>query len=159
MSKSSMIAEPGKQEIRMSRTFDAPRDLVFKVSTDPALVPQWWGPAYLRTVVDKMDVRPGGQWRIVQHDDDGNEYAFRGVYHDVEAPARYVQTFEWEGMPGHVILETYSYDEVDGKTTVSIQSVFQSVEDRDGMLASGMEEGSDELMERLAQLLAEMVKA
>lgn len=159
MSKSSMIAEPGKQEIRMIRTFDAPRDLVFKVSTDPALVPRWWGPAYLTTVVDKMDVRPGGQWRIVQHDPDGNEYAFHGVYHDVEAPARFVQTFEWEGMPGHVILETYAYDEVDGKTTISIQSVFQSVEDRDGMLASGMEEGSNEMMDRLAELLAEMLKA
>jgi uncharacterized protein YndB with AHSA1/START domain len=159
MSKSNIVADPGTYEIRMSRTYEAPRDLVFKVSMDPELVPQWWGPAYLTTTVDKMDVRPGGQWRFVQLDPDGNEYAFHGVYHDIEAPARFVQTFEWEGMPGHVILETYTFDEVDGKTTVTTQSIFQSVADRDGMLASGMEEGSVELMDRLGALLAKLVAA
>jgi uncharacterized protein YndB with AHSA1/START domain len=159
MSKSNIVADPGTYEIRMSRTYDAPRDLVFKVSMDPELVPQWWGPAYLTTTVDKMDVQPGGQWRFVQLDPDGNEYAFHGVYHDIEAPARFVQTFEWEGMPGHVILETYTFDEVDGKTTVTTQSIFQSVADRDGMLASGMEEGSVELMDRLEALLAKLVAA
>jgi uncharacterized protein YndB with AHSA1/START domain len=159
MSKTSVVAEPGSYEIVMTRTYDAPRELVFKVSMDPELVPQWWGPAYLTTVVDKMDVRPGGQWRFVQHDPDGNEYAFHGVYHDLDAPARFVQTFEWEGMPGHVILETYTFEEEDGKTTVTTQSVFQSVEDRDGMLASGMEEGSVELMDRLEVLLAKLIAA
>lgn len=159
MGKSTVKAEPGSYEIVMTRTYDAPRELVFKVSTDPELIPQWWGPAYLTTVVDKMDVRPGGQWRFVQHDPDGNEYAFRGVYHDIEAPSRFVQTFEWEGMPGHVILETYTYEDVGGKTKVTTQSVFQSVEDRDGMLASGMEEGSKELMDRLEELLARLVAA
>jgi len=76
MSKTNIIAEPGKQEIVITRVFDAPRELVFKTITDPSLVPQWWGPKRFTTTVDKMEVRPGGQWRFVQRDADGNEHAF-----------------------------------------------------------------------------------
>lgn len=159
MSKTNVVAEPGSFEIVMTRTYDAPRELVFKVSTDPDLIPQWWGPAYLTTVVDRMEVREGGRWRYVQTDPEGNEYAFHGVYHSIEAPERIVWTFEWEGMPGHVILESYTFEEVGGKTKVTTQSVFQSVEDRDGMLASGMEEGSVELMDRMEALLAQLQTA
>ena len=159
MSKTNVVAEPGSFEIVMTRTYDAPRELVFKVSTDPDLIPQWWGPAYLTTVVDRMEVREGGRWRYVQTDPEGNEYAFHGVYHSIEAPERIVWTFEWEGRPGHVILESYTFEEVGGKTQVTTQSVFQSVEDRDGMLASGMEEGSVELMDRMEALLAQLQTA
>lgn len=159
MSKTNVVAEPGSFEIVMTRTYDAPRELVFKVSTDPDLIPQWWGPAYLTTVVDRMEVREGGRWRYVQTDPEGNEYAFHGVYHSIEAPERIVWTFEWEGMPGHVILESYTFEDVGGKTKVTTQSVFQSVEDRDGMLASGMEEGSVELMDRMEALLAQLQTA
>lgn len=159
MSKTNVVAEPGSFEIVMTRTYDAPRELVFKVSTDPDLIPQWWGPGYLTTVVDRMEVREGGRWRYVQTDPEGNEYAFHGVYHSIEAPERIVWTFEWEGMPGHVILESYTFEEVGGKTKVTTQSVFQSVEDRDGMLASGMEEGSVELMDRMEALLAQLQTA
>ena len=132
----------GKQEIVGTRTFDAPRDLVFKTMTDPNLVPRWWGPRNHTTKVDEMEVRPGGRWRYVQHDTDGNEAAFHGVYHDVSAPERLVFTFEFEGVPGHVLLETVTLEEVDGKTRLTDQSVFQSVADRDGMVASGMESGA-----------------
>lgn len=159
MSKTNVVAEPGSFEIVMTRTYDAPRELVFKVSTDPDLIPQWWGPAYLTTVVDRMEVREGGRWRYVQTDPEGNEYAFHGVYHSIEAPERIVWTFEWEGMPGHVILESYTFEDIGGKTKVTTQSVFQSVEDRDGMLASGMEEGSVELMDRMEALLAQLQTA
>jgi uncharacterized protein YndB with AHSA1/START domain len=156
MVKLNLVAEPGKHEIRMSRDFNAPRELVFKAMTDPALIPRWWGPKNLTTVVDKMDVRMGGIWRYVQRDTDGNEYGFRGVYHDVVAPERLVYTFEWEGMPGHILLETVTFEERNGKTTVTDSSVFQTVEDRDGMLQSGMEGGAEESWDRIDDLLKTM---
>lgn len=154
MTKPDYTIEPGKQEIVMTRTFYAPRDLVFKTMTDPNLIPQWWGPRYLTTTVDEMDLRPGGRWRYLQRDPQGNEHAFHGVYHDITAPERLVFTFEYEGVPGHVLLETVTLEEVDGKTRLTDQSVFQSVADRDGMVQSGMESGATETMDRLEELLA-----
>lgn len=147
--------EPGKQEIVMTRVFEAPRELVFKAYTDPNAIPQWWGPSRHTTIVDKMEVKMGGIWRYVSHDSAGNEFAFRGVYHSIEYPSRIVFTFEFEGMPGHVLLETVTFEEQARKTILIDKSVFQSVEDRDGMLQSGMEGGAVETMERLAQLLAQ----
>lgn len=155
MSKMNLIAEPGSHETITSREFNAPRDLVFKVMTDPTLIPQWWGPRSYTTTVDKMDVRMGGIWRFVQHDAEGNEYAFRGVYHQVQTPERTVSTFEWEGMAGHIVMETLTLEERDGKTLITNSSVFQSVEDRDGMLQSGMEEGGAESWDQLEELLRE----
>jgi uncharacterized protein YndB with AHSA1/START domain len=154
VTKPDYTIEPGKQEIIMTRTFDAPRDLVFKTMTDPNLIPQWWGPRYLTTTVDEMDLRPGGRWRYVQRDPQGNEHAFHGVYHDITAPERLVFTFEYEGVPGHVLLDTVTLEELDGKTKLTDQSVFQSVADRDGMVQSGMESGATEMMDRLDELLA-----
>ena len=158
MAKTEYQIEPGKQEIVVTRVFDAPRDLVFKACTDPNLIAKWWGPRRYTTTVDKMEVRPGGVWRFVQKDDAGNVFAFHGVYHEITAPERTVQTFEFEGVPGHVLLDTATFEEFDGKTKLTQQSVFQSVADRDGMVQSGMEEGSTESMDRLAELLAELVK-
>jgi uncharacterized protein YndB with AHSA1/START domain len=152
MTKTKFTAEPGKQEIVITRVFDAPRELVFKASTDPNLIPQWWGPKSLMTTVDKMDVKTGGVWRFVQRDADGNEFAFHGVYHEI-SPQRLVQTFEFEGMPGHVLLEICTFEDIDGKTKLTEKSVYESVEDRDGMLKSGMKEGAIETMDRLAELV------
>ncbi|HYP39948.1 MAG TPA: SRPBCC family protein [Chloroflexia bacterium] len=154
MAKTNVIAEPGKQEIIITRIVNAPRDLVFKAYTDPNAIPQWWGPRNLTTVVDQMDVRPGGIWRFVHRDAEGNEYGFHGVYHDVVSPDRIVSTFEFEGVPGHVLLATMTFEEQDGKTKLTDASVFQSVEDRDGMLQSGMEGGASESMDRLDEYLA-----
>jgi uncharacterized protein YndB with AHSA1/START domain len=155
MTKAAVIAEPGTHEIIMSRVFNAPRELVFKVMTDPELVPRWWGQRESTTIVDAMDVRAGGFWRYVQRDQQGNEFAFHGVYHEITAPERVVDTFEYEGMPGHVLLETMILEaQDDGKTKVTVSSVFQSVADRDGMLSSGMEEGTNESYDRLDELLA-----
>ncbi len=154
MTKINLIAEPGKHEILVTRDFEAPRDLVFKVYSDPKHIPQWWGPKRYTTHVDKMEVKAGGLWRFVQRDQQGNEFAFHGVYHDVVSPERIVNTFEFEGMPGHVLLETALFEALpDGKTRVIGSSVFQSVEDRDGMLKSGMAEGAKETWERLNELL------
>ncbi len=149
-----IIAERGKQEVIITRVFEAPRNLVFKAYTDRNLIPQWWGPKRFTTAVDKMDIRPGGLWRFVQRDAAGNEYAFHGVYHEVRSPELIVDTFEFEGTQGHVSLETCTFEDLGSKTKVTTRSVFQTVEDRDGMLREGMEEGVFETMDRLAELLA-----
>jgi uncharacterized protein YndB with AHSA1/START domain len=156
MNNTNIMAEPGKHEIIITHMFDAPRALVFKLYTDPESIPQWWGPRRLTTKVDRMEVRPGGQWRFVQHDLEGKEYAFHGVYHEIKQPKRIITTFEWEGMPGHVLMETIVFEDVGGKTKVTDSSVFQSVEDRDGMVKTGMEEGSYESGERFAEVLIKM---
>jgi uncharacterized protein YndB with AHSA1/START domain len=147
-----IIAERGKQEVIITRIFNAPRDLVFKAYTDRNLKPQWWGPKRLTTTIDKLDVKPGGQWRFVQRDTAGNVYAFHGVYHEV-SPERIVDTFEFEGTPGQVSLETCTFEEAGNRTKVTTRSVFQTVEDRDEMIKAGMEEGVLESMDRLAGLL------
>jgi uncharacterized protein YndB with AHSA1/START domain len=157
--KTTITAEPGKQEMLITREFDAPRELVFKAFTNPELVPQWWGPSYLSTNIEKMDVRPGGQWRFVQRDAEGNEYSFHGVYHEVLAPERIIDTFEFEGLPetGHVALETMKLEALPGgRTRLTTQSVFQSLADRDGALQSGMESGIKETYDRLEELLKVM---
>jgi uncharacterized protein YndB with AHSA1/START domain len=149
-----IIAAPGSLKIVMSRMFDAPRDLVFKAYTDPKHLTKWWGLRTNTTTVDVMDVRPGGMWRFVQRNADGEEFAFHGVYHAVTAPETLVHTFEFEGMPGHVLLETITFEDHGDRTKLIDQSVFQSVADRDGMVASGMEAGANETMDRFAELLA-----
>src|ERR1700726_2543810 len=158
-SQTNILAEPGKQEIVITREFDAPRELVFKAVMDPELVSQWWGPRYLSTEVDTMDVRPGGQWRFINRDAEGKEYAFHGVYHQVLAPERVIDTFEFEGLPetGHVTLETMKLEELPGgRTRLITQSVFQSLADRDAVLQSGMEEGVNDTYDRLSELLKKM---
>jgi len=142
----------------MTRVFDAPREVVYRTYTDPHLVSQWWGPKNVTIHVEQMDVRPGGSWRIIHSDDDGHEYAFRGVYHEVLAPERLIYTFEFEGMPGHVLLETITFEERDGKTVLTDHAAFQTIEDRDGMLRTGMEQGAAESMNRLAEVLANVRK-
>jgi uncharacterized protein YndB with AHSA1/START domain len=121
------------------------------------------GPKYLTTKVDKMDVRRGGAWRFVQRDSSGNEYAFNGVYREIVPPERLVYTFEFEDMPGHVVLETVMFEEHDrlpgrqaGKTRLTVTSLFRTDEDRNGMLNSGMEKGAAETMDRLEELVAKI---
>ncbi len=142
------------REIVMERVFDASRELVFEAHTDPKHIPHWWGPRGMTTTVDTMDVRPGGSWRFVHRDQDGNEYGFYGEYREVLVPARLVSTFEFEGMPGHVLVDTATFEEVDGKTRLTVTSLFESGEDLDGMIESGMESGAIESWDRLAELLA-----
>jgi uncharacterized protein YndB with AHSA1/START domain len=156
MAKLKVVAEPSKHDILMTREFNAPRELVFRALTDPTLVMKWWGPAGMTTTIDTMDVRKGGLWRYIQRDAEGNEYGFHGVYHEITSPERMVYTFEWEGMPGHVLLETVSLTERDGKTILTDALIFQSVEDRDGMVQSGMEEGATQGWDRLEALLPDL---
>ncbi|MDP3066897.1 MAG: SRPBCC family protein [Methanobacteriaceae archaeon] len=156
MTKSKLVAEPGKQEFVITREFDAPRELVFKAFIDPELYKQWLGPRELTMNLETFEPRTGGSWRYIQKDEDGNEFTFHGVNHEVLAPERIIGTFEFEGLPekGHVILGTERFEELPGNRTKLIsQSVFQSVEDRDGMLQSGMEEGVNDSYDRLDELL------
>lgn len=155
MPKTEYVIEPGSQTITSTVILDAPRELVFKAYTDPKLFAQWWGPSRYQNRIEKFDSRPGGSWRVVQVGDDGSEHGFHGVNHDVAAPGRICQTFEYEGVPGHVALQTATFEDLGNKTRITAQIVFQSVMDRDGMVASGMRSGADESMERLAALLAE----
>jgi uncharacterized protein YndB with AHSA1/START domain len=150
------VTTPTDREIRIEREFDAPRDRVFAIYTDPALVPEWWGPRGTTTIVDVMDVRAGGSWRFVARESDGSESAFRGTYREVTAPERIVQTFEWEGMPGHVSVETAEFEDLGDRTRVVTTSTFHTTEERDGMLGSGMEGGMNETYQRLDELLARL---
>lgn len=161
MTKTNITAEPGKQEIIITREFDAPRELVFKAFIDPKLYTQWLGPRGLTMTLEIFEPKNGGMWRYIQKDQDGNEYAFHGVSHEVTAPERIISTFEFEGLPekGHVILETARFEALPGdRTKLTSQSVFQSVVDRDGMLHSGMEEGVNDSYDRLDELLEKMRK-
>jgi uncharacterized protein YndB with AHSA1/START domain len=148
------ITTPTDREIKVERVFDAPRDLVFATYTDPELIPEWWGPRDTSTAVDKMDVRSGGSWRFVMQGPDGSEIGFRGTYREVAPPERIVQTFEWEGMPGHVSVETATFEDLGDRTKVTTTSLFHTTEERDGFLASGMERGLNETYARLDEVLA-----
>jgi uncharacterized protein YndB with AHSA1/START domain len=151
-----IIAEPGIPQILSSREFNAPRDLVFRAHVDPELLVQWLGPRRLTTTVINFDVRDGGTWRFVQRGEDGVEHGFHGVFHGTPSPDAIVQTFEYEGAPGHVCLQTLTMEERDGRTILRGNSVFQSVEDRDAMVQAGMEEGANDSMDRLEELLARL---
>lgn len=149
------VTTPSDREIRIEREFDAPRDQVFALMTDPQLIPDWWGPRGVTTTVDYMDPRTGGSWRFVMKQPDGSESGFKGSYREVTPPERMVQTFEWEGMPGHVSVETAVFEELDdGRTRLVVTSIFHTTEERDGMLASGMEGGMNETYDRFDELLA-----
>ena len=154
MGKITFTAEPGKQEIVITRLFDVPADRLFKAMTDPSLIPEWWGPSKYVTIVDKMDFKEGGTWRFINRDSDGTDYAFHGVYHSIMAPKRVVQTFEWEGMPGHASLEIMTLEDRGKQTLLTSHAVYESVADRDGMMQGGMEEGVNDTYDRLAKAAA-----
>src|SRR5687768_10009853 len=149
----AQVTAQGDREIITERVFEAPRERVFQAFIDPELIPRWWGRRQDTTTVDKMDVREGGDWRFVTEAPDGS-HAFRGTYRVIEEPEKLEQTFEWEGMPGHVVVETATFEDLGGRTRVRTRSLFHTTEERDGMLASGMEQGMNETYERLDELLA-----
>lgn len=141
-------------EILITRVFNAPRELVFKVLTDPELIPRWWGPKDTTTIVDYMDVRPGGGYRYIHRSGDG-EVIFHGEIREVVPNERVVQTTSIEGMPGPAVVDTMTLEEHDGKTTLTVLEECPSAEVRDAIIASGMEEGMKESYDRLAELLVE----
>ena len=158
--KTTVTAEPGKQDLFITREFDAPRELVFKAHTDPELYVQWLGPNGYEMKLETFEPHSGGRYRYIHKDPDGNEYGFHGVFHEISEELM-IQTFEFEGLPekGHVSLDTMRLEKLPGgRTRITIHSVFQSVADRDGMVQSGMERGLSEGHARLDELLGKLQK-
>jgi len=156
--KTTITAEPNKQELFIIREFEAPRELVFRAYTEADLYEQWVGPDDLTMTVEKMDAFDGGSYRFL-HERDGHVYAFHGVYHEVLAPERIIGTFEFDGLPetGHVIMGTTKFEDLGGgRSRIVHQSVFQSVSDRDGMIQSGMERGVTQGYDKLDNMLARL---
>ena len=147
------VTTPSEREILSTRIFDAPRDLVFEAHSSCEHMSHWWGPRKYEFASCEMDFRPGGAWRIVHRGPDGEIPGFRGEFREIVRPERIVWTFEWEGMPGHVSVQTATFEEHDGKTTLTATALFDTTEDRDGMLESGMEEGAADTYDRLDEYL------
>jgi uncharacterized protein YndB with AHSA1/START domain len=157
MSELKVTAEPGVPQVLTSRELDAPLELVYRAFTEPELLAQWLGPRKYTMTIDRYDLRDGGTWRYVHTDGDGTAWGFHGVFHGTPSPDGIVQTFEFEGAPGHVQMDTVTFEERGGTTTVRTNSVFQSVEARDAMVGSGMADGMSQGYERLDELLAKLV--
>jgi len=143
------------RELVISRVFDAPRALVFKIWTQPLAVKQWWGPRGYTTLLCEMDLRPGGAWRVESRHTDGSETAERGVFREIAEPERLVFTHAWEGedgKPGHETLVTVTFADHGDKTRMTFhQAPFTSVEIRDGHV-QGWNESFDMLAEHLANV-------
>jgi uncharacterized protein YndB with AHSA1/START domain len=151
------VTTPSDTEIQMTRVFDAPRELVFEAHTTAEHMSNWWGPRKYEVVSAEYDFRPGGKWRIVHRGPDGDEHGFRGEFREIVPPERIVWTFEYEGAPGSIAVETLTLTEEDGKTTITTLSDGGSKEARDAMLESGMQEGAAETFDRLDEYLETLV--
>jgi uncharacterized protein YndB with AHSA1/START domain len=137
------LSTPTDRTVRVERDFNAPRERVWQAMTEPHLIAQWWGRGN-HVVVEKFDLKNGGHWRFVEHAADG-AHGFEGRFGEIRAPERLVQTFEWDGMPTHVALQTSDFLDLGGeRTRVVSVSLFLTSEDRNGMLDSGMETGMNE---------------
>ena len=155
MADTSFTVQKDKLEVTTERVFKASAVRLFKAHTDAQDIPQWWGPSGLKTVVDKLEPKVGGAWRFVQTDPTGKEYAFNGIFKEIDEQNKIVQTFEYEGMPGHVLIQTVTFEEQTDGTKVTSTAKFDNIEDLEGMVAMDMESGEREGFERLATLTKE----
>lgn len=152
--ETEIVVDPDLPIVRIIREFDAPPDKVFRAHVEPDLVQQWLGPRDLEMTIDHYECRTGGSYRYTHTDADG-DYTFYGSFHEVRSPERIVQTFTYQGMPDGVSLDTLTLEDLgDGRTRLVASSLLDSIESRDGMIASGMEVGVREGYERLDDLLA-----
>ncbi len=160
------------REFVISRMFDAPRALVFKAWTDPNQMARWWGPRTFMNPVCEMDVRPGGAYRIVMRSPEGVNYPIKGVYREIVVPERIVMTMDcsehpdaWHDLvnpnrrkeerdPAGEMLSMVTFEEIDGKTKLTVRTRFNSAAIRDAMLKMGMTEGWSQSLDRLAEELA-----
>jgi uncharacterized protein YndB with AHSA1/START domain len=155
VAKTEIISTPGVPQIVVTREFNASPEILFRAYVEPDLVKQWLAPRDYEITVEQYDVRDGGKWRYVHHDNQGNSYGFHGVFHGTASvEGGIVQTFEFEGAPGHVSLDTATFENRGGKTLLRLNSVFQSVEARDAMIQSGMEDGLTQSLDHLDELIA-----
>lgn len=150
--RASKMTQPSDREIRIERIFNASRDRVWRAYTDPRQIAQWWGRGNT-LVIERFELERGGHWRFVEHGPDG-VHGFEGRFREVTPEERLVQTFEWDGMPGHVTVETAVFEDLGDRTRVVTTSLFHTTEERDGMVQSGMEGGLNESYAALDELLA-----
>jgi uncharacterized protein YndB with AHSA1/START domain len=154
IAETTIEADPKLPVIRLSRDFNGTPEQLYRAHTDPELFAQWIGPSAMDTRVVDWDARSGGSWRFVSTRE-GEEYAFRGCFHEVR-PDRIVQTFTFEGQPEGVALETLWFEDLgNGRCRLRSQSVVDSFESRDGWLASGMEVGINEGYAKLQEMLSD----
>lgn len=156
MATTEIIAPAGVPFIDMSREFVAPVELLYRAYSEPELMKQWLGPRRYEMIVDEYDLRDGGRWRYIHRAEDGGEHAFHGVFHGPQTVDGMLQTFEYEGAPGHVSLDRLKFEQVGGRTVVRTHSTFESVEARDAMIDAGMAGGVNEGFDRLDELLTSM---
>lgn len=151
-----IFAMPSDKELEATRVFNAPRTLVFEAITRCEHIRNWWGLRTMTMTTCEIDLRPGGRWRYVVKDPNGQDIAFSGVYREIVPPQRLVNTEGWEAMPGHDYVVTTTLTEQNGKTTLHLKLLYKSREDRDGHFQSGAEMGMNVSMERLEELLTSM---
>jgi uncharacterized protein YndB with AHSA1/START domain len=159
MPDTTIILPPGLPQVIVERQFAAPAQLVMRAYLEPELLAQWLGPREIAMTVEHYHAHHGGTWRYIHRGPAGDEHAFRGVFHGEPSAAGIVQTFEYEGWPGRVKLDTTTLREHDGVTLLRTVSIFQSVDDRDAMVAAGMEQGLRDSCERLEALLVTLPAA
>jgi uncharacterized protein YndB with AHSA1/START domain len=153
--KRATITTPSERELHIERIFNAPRERVWKAMTDRELIAQWWGRGN-QLVIERYEPVRGGHWRFVEHSPQG-VHGFEGRFREITPIERVVQTFEWDGMPGHVVVETLVLEDLgDGRTKIVNVSLFHTKEERDGMLQSGMEEGLNQSYAALDGVLARL---
>ena len=145
----------GAPYIDYTREFDYPALDVFRAHITADSYAQWVGPDELETRIDAFEATPGGSYRFVQNDDDGGEYAFRGVFHNIRPGEFILQTFEYEGYPDEASLDFLRFEDLPGgRSRLSGHSVYPSVQTRDNFVSSGMESGMASGYDKLEQLLA-----
>jgi uncharacterized protein YndB with AHSA1/START domain len=150
----TITAEPGLPFVDLVREFDAPAAAVFRAHTDPTLFAQWTGPRTMKIDNVELNPTPGGRWKYTFPGEGDMVFSFFGVFHAVEPNNMIVQTFEFNLAPGKVGISSTSFEEVDGRTRLSVREVYPTVESRDAAMASGMEYGVKEGYERLDEILA-----
>jgi uncharacterized protein YndB with AHSA1/START domain len=152
----AISAEPGMPQILVTREFAAPPSLLFRAYTEPDLLAQWLGPRSLSITVDRLEARHGGRWQYTHTDADGERYSFHGLYHGTPTPSRIVQTYEFDRQPGMVYLNTITFEPRGDRTVMRQNTVFPSVEDRDGYVRAGMSSGLQVSMANLDALVARL---
>jgi uncharacterized protein YndB with AHSA1/START domain len=153
-----VVTLQGDTEVLITREFNAPRHLVYKAYTTPALVRRWWAGRRGQMTVCEIDLRVGGTWRYVMTSSEGFEVAFHGTYREIVADERLVHTEVYEAMPDAEVVNTIAFEEADGRTTLTVLVECGSREIRDGMMGSGMEVGMQEAYDLIEQIAIELAE-
>jgi uncharacterized protein YndB with AHSA1/START domain len=156
---SAVVTLPSDLEILIERKFDYPAALVFKAYTTPELVKRWWGFETSEWLVCEIDLRVGGMWRYVTREQEGYEVAFHGEFKEIDVPLRLVSTEVFEMFPDAAALDTVTFEEQDGVTTMRMLVLHSAKEHRDAHIESGMEGGMQVSMDRMEEVAASLARA